>query len=140
MVQLIIPKLPIRKIEKLTNSAIQRGVTEIEDNGTRITMKRTPVLEVVRIDLETVPGKVWVGTFRNNRDENEEIVVFKSGDIVEKGDTIGKIEALKGEFEVISSFSGVVHDVLVSEGGIVQYGTELMIIEVKTTKNGGGEK
>ncbi len=68
------------------------------------------------------------GTFYRSPAPGEPYFV-QEGDLVNQGDTICIIEAMKMMNDVISNFSGKVSKVLVENGEIVQKGDKLFIIE-----------
>lgn len=81
---------------------------------------------------EKIKGNVVVasmaGTFYRSPAPGEPYFV-QEGDLVNQGDTICIIEAMKMMNDVTSNFSGKVSKVLVENGEIVQKGDKLFIIE-----------
>ena len=55
--------------------------------------------------------------------------VVKAGDRVEKGQTLGIVEAMKLMNELESDYCGTVKQILVSNGEMVEYGQPLFIVE-----------
>ncbi|WP_300329000.1 acetyl-CoA carboxylase biotin carboxyl carrier protein [Fusobacterium sp.] len=81
---------------------------------------------------EKIKGNIVVasmaGTFYRSPAPGEPYFV-QEGDLVNQGDTICIIEAMKMMNDVTSNFSGKVSKVLVENGEIVQKGDKLFIIE-----------
>ena len=81
---------------------------------------------------EKIKGNVVVasmaGTFYRSPAPGESCFV-QEGDLVNQGDTICIIEAMKMMNDVTSNFSGKVSKILVENGEIVQKGDKLFIIE-----------
>ena len=53
----------------------------------------------------------------------------QAGDKVEKGTVLGIVEAMKLMNEIIAEADGVISQVCVSDGQMIEYGTELFKIE-----------
>lgn len=68
-----------------------------------------------------------VGMFYNSSSPDEEPFV-KAGDAVKKGQVIGIIEAMKLMNEITCDIDGVVTEVLVENGQVVEYGQPLFTI------------
>lgn len=84
-------------------------------------------------DSETVmPGNQvkapLVGTYYSASAPDADVFV-KVGDTVKKGQTLGIIEAMKLMNEIESEFDGVVEQILVENGQMVEYGQVLFIIK-----------
>ena len=75
----------------------------------------------VKEPLEIKSSKVGIFYFSEKE--------IKIGDIINRGDVIGFVDALKIKNEVISEFSGVVKEVLVNEAYPVEYGQILLVLE-----------
>lgn len=71
-----------------------------------------------------------VGTFYRKPAPDAEPFV-KEGDVVKKGDTLCIIEAMKVMNEIDSPVSGKIEKILVSEGGVVEFGEILFLINSK---------
>ncbi|HYN37581.1 MAG TPA: biotin/lipoyl-binding carrier protein [Actinomycetota bacterium] len=56
-------------------------------------------------------------------------VIVKTGDSVNEGDTICILESMKMEIPVEATASGTVSELNVSEGGVVQEGDVIAVIE-----------
>lgn len=69
-----------------------------------------------------------VGTFFRKPAPDAEPFV-KLGDRVEKGDTLCIVEAMKLMNEIEAPCSGKIHDVLLSDGAVVEYGEVIILIE-----------
>ncbi len=74
-----------------------------------------------------VPVKApLLGVFYGKVGERE---ALKAGDSVKKGDVLCTIEAMKMMNEVLSPKDGVIQEVLVSEGELIEFGQILFIID-----------
>ena len=69
-----------------------------------------------------------VGTYYSASAPDAEPFV-KIGDTVKKGQTLGIIEAMKLMNEIESEYDGVVEDILVENGQMVEYGQVLFVIK-----------
>lgn len=69
-----------------------------------------------------------VGTFYAASSPDSEPFV-KKGDTVKKGQVLGIVEAMKLMNEIECEFDGVVADILVANGDMVEYGQPLFIIK-----------
>ena len=69
-----------------------------------------------------------VGTYYSASAPDAEPFV-QIGDTVKKGQTLGIIEALKLMNEIESEYDGVVEDILVENGQMVEYGQVLFVIK-----------
>lgn len=69
-----------------------------------------------------------VGTFYAAPAEGADPFV-KVGDVVKKGQTLAIVEAMKLMNEIESDFDGVISEVLVENGNMVEYGQPLFSIE-----------
>ncbi|MDT8716262.1 acetyl-CoA carboxylase biotin carboxyl carrier protein [Clostridium sp. 19966] len=80
----------------------------------------------IQDDLENtfVIKSPMVGTFYSSSSPDGEPFI-KSGDLIHKGDTVCIIEAMKLMNEIDSEADGTVIEVLVKDGEMVEYGTEL---------------
>lgn len=76
-----------------------------------------------------------VGTFYRSSSPDSPPYV-EIGDLVEKGQTVCIVEAMKVMNEVKSDYNGQIVEVLVEEGETVEYGQELFLIEPKTNNRG----
>ncbi|MCD7735490.1 MAG: acetyl-CoA carboxylase biotin carboxyl carrier protein [Lachnospiraceae bacterium] len=70
---------------------------------------------------------MMVGTFYAAPSEDAEPFV-RIGDAVKKGQTVGIVEAMKLMNEIESEYDGVVDEILVKNGQLVEYGQPLMRI------------
>ena len=75
-------------------------------------------------DMEEIKAPL-LGTFYANKDA----LLVKVGDTVRKGDVLCNIEAMKMFNEVLSNVDGVVSDILVRDGELVEYNQTLFIIK-----------
>ena len=69
-----------------------------------------------------------VGTYYSASSPDAEPFV-QIGDTVKKGQTLGIIEAMKLMNEIESEYDGVVEDILVENGQMVEYGQVLFVIK-----------
>lgn len=67
-----------------------------------------------------------VGIFHFNCEDNNDI---KIGKTVEKGKTLGTIEAMKLMNDVVAPWTGVLSEILVKDGELVEYGQPLFVVE-----------
>jgi biotin carboxyl carrier protein len=56
-------------------------------------------------------------------------VVAKAGDDVEEGDTLVILESMKMEIPVIAEADGVVREIAVNEGDVVQEGDLIAVVD-----------
>ena len=68
-----------------------------------------------------------VGTFYASRSEGGEPLVSQ-GDSVKAGQAVGIVEAMKLMNEIEAAFDGVVEEILVENGQMIEYGQPLMKI------------
>jgi acetyl-CoA carboxylase biotin carboxyl carrier protein len=80
--------------------------------------------KVLSPDMEEIKAPL-LGTFYANKDA----LLVKVGDTVRKGDVLCNIEAMKMFNEVLSNVDGVVSDILVRDGELVEYNQTLFIIK-----------
>ena len=77
------------------------------------------------------PGKTitspLVGVFYTAPSEDADPFV-KAGDSVKKGQVVGIVEAMKLMNEIASNEDGVISEICVTDGQVVEYGTELFRI------------
>ena len=137
---MIMNEKDIRKYASLMSELGLTGI-EITEGGASIRLERSPapetraamtVVEAAQdcAQAETLPADVVsvrspiVGVFYASPAENAEPYV-SVGDRVEKGKTLCIIEAMKLMNEINAEFDGVVTEVCVKNGQVVEYGTEL---------------
>jgi acetyl-CoA carboxylase biotin carboxyl carrier protein len=141
--------MKLDKIKKLIEMVEASEINEItiEENGTRISIRKGVALEQVGenaglIETETTsedakntyPGH-WksieapmVGTFYRapTPDANPFI---EEGDLVEEGQTVCILEAMKLMNEITAEEKGVIKRVLVENGHSVEYGQDILLYE-----------
>lgn len=67
-----------------------------------------------------------IGTFYNQKDEDDDRTFVSEGDKIVKGDQIGFIEAMKVFNDVNSDVTGVVEEIKVANGDAVEFGDVLI--------------
>lgn len=123
---------------------ISLGLSELEvqEGNNRIRLKRDSVKnDTSDIKLSTeakpaieAPSKVTgkaitaplLGIFYELNGENSAVAV---GDMVQKGDVLCNIEAMKMMNEVKAPFSGKIVEVCAREGDLVEFGQKLFVVE-----------
>lgn len=135
----------IRKYAELMKELSLTGM-EITEDGTTVRLERMPAPEPVRMvsvndDAAERPVQVrqeeknsgsavtspMVGIFYAAPAENAEPYV-KVGDRVKKGDTLCIIEAMKLMNEITAEADGIISEICVSNGQVVDFGTVLFRI------------
>lgn len=92
-----------------------------------ITEQSVDSIDVKSSDAKVVQS-ILVGVFYCAPSPNAEAFV-KVGDTVQKGQTIGIIEAMKLMNEIECEFNGIVEEILVKDGDMVEYGQPLFRIK-----------
>jgi len=132
----------IRKYAELMKELSLTGM-EITEDGTTVRLERMPVPEAVRtVSVAAEPvaeapkaqpqsgaavTSPMVGIFYAAPAENAEPYV-KVGDSVKKGDVLCIIEAMKLMNEITADSDGVISEVCVKNGQVVDFGTVLFRI------------
>ena len=124
----------------------EEGLTEItvSDGDQRVTVKRvfqaTPVPQTLLTETPTQPissdlperefhlTAPLVGTFYRRPSPDDEPFVA-TGDIVQEGDTICIIEAMKVMNEIKAEAPGRLRQALLDDGAVVEFGQPLFIFE-----------
>jgi len=75
-----------------------------------------------------VVSSPMVGTFYNSPSPKDAAYIHE-GDLIQPGDVIGLVEAMKIMNEIDSEFAGRVTKILVTNGQPVEYGQALMVVE-----------
>ena len=138
--------MELENILKLIDKVYASGLTEftLEEGNLQLSMKKEemPVKNVTTSvevkGAENVPTPVMeeegnqvtsplVGTFYLAPSPDAAPFV-NIGDTVKKGQTLGIIEAMKLMNEIECEYDGVVADVLVKNGEMVEYGQPLFVI------------
>ena len=118
----------------------EEGLTEItvSDGDQRVTVKR--VLQTPSIDATAQPiasdlperefhlTAPLVGTFYRRPSPDDEPFV-STGDIVQAGDTVCIIEAMKVMNEIKAEAPGCVRQALLDDGAVVEFGQPLFVFE-----------
>lgn len=138
--------MELENILKLIDKVSASGLTEftLEEGNLQLSMKKEemPVKNVTTSvevkGAENVPTPVMeeegnqvtsplVGTFYL-APSPDAVPFVNIGDTVKKGQTLGIIEAMKLMNEIECEYDGVVADVLVKNGEMVEYGQPLFVI------------
>lgn len=90
--------------------------------------KQTPSVELIGTEHTKTIVSPLVGIFYAAPAEDAEPFV-QEGDGIEKGQTLGIVEAMKLMNELESDYCGTVKQILVSNGEMVEYGQPLFIVE-----------
>ncbi len=135
------------KIVKLIHAVGESGLSEFsfEEGALKISMrggekqekavdflqKAVEKREEIKEKPEVTAGKTvkspLVGTFYAAPSPEAETFV-KKGDIVQKGQVLGIVEAMKLMNEIESEYDGIVEEILIGNGDMVEYGQPLFII------------
>ena len=133
----------IRKYALLMEELGLTGLEITEDNQMvrlerNVSNRAAEIIPMKPLALETLEGtertndltikSPLVGIFYAAPTETSEAYV-SIGDYIEKGKTLGIIEAMKLMNEVIAEESGILTDICVTNGQVVEYGTELFRIK-----------
>lgn len=131
--------MEIDKILTLIDKVSESGLSEfcVEEGNLRVAMKKSAKEMAVTVHDsgtesvdETEGNKIvspLVGTFYCAPSPEEEPYV-SVGAAVKKGQTLGIIEAMKLMNEIESECDGVIAEILVKNGEMVEYGQPLFII------------
>ena len=129
----------IRKYAKLMKELDLSGI-EVTEGSSAVRLERTPSGGAVQTAPVSAPSETqngddltavtspMVGVFYAAPTEDAEPFV-KAGDTVKRGDTLCIIEAMKLMNEITAEQDGVISQVCVSNGQIVEYGTVLFKME-----------
>lgn len=145
--------MEVTQITQLIEAIAKNGITELslEEEGTVLTIKKENRAEVVlaktpqpepgnvpepaaqAVDHVDAAEKKWicaplVGTFYAASAPGEAPYV-KVGDSVKKGQVLGVIEAMKLMNEIEAECDGIIKEVLITDGNLVEYGQKLFVIE-----------
>lgn len=122
--------MDLEELRKLCALMREEGLVELtlEEGGRRVTLRRAlqalapsapkPTLEGVLVRAPVV-GTFWI------RPAPGEPPFVKVGDLVQPGQVLCIIEAMKVMNEVRAEVAGVVEEILVEEGDPVEYGQPL---------------
>ena len=111
------------RLERGGREAVQPAVISMPQPASGVTDKAAPQEDHDYISIKSP----MVGVFNAAPAENAEPFV-SVGDRVEKGRTICIIEAMKLMNEISAEESGIIEEVCVANGQVVEYGTELFRI------------
>lgn len=135
------------KIVKLIHAVGESGLSEFsfEEGALKISMrggekqektveflpKAVEIKEEIKEKPTAVTGKTvkspLVGTFYAAPSPEAETFV-KKGDMVQKGQVLGIVEAMKLMNEIESEYDGVVEEILIGNEDTVEYGQPLFVI------------
>lgn len=143
--------LPVEKINTLAEILKEQGLTEIEVelDGLKIKVRKepegiaytTPISATASPTTHAAPAakdagsgfyelkSPMVGTFYTSSSPDAEVFV-KAGDKINKGDTVGIVEAMKLMNELPSDVSGEVIEICVQNAEAVSYGQVIMKIRL----------
>ena len=143
--------MDIRKIKKLIEMLQDSGLNEIEVSqgeesvrisrdsnntiSTQMPLNSNPI-QVPEIGKEEIPPELSgnqiktpiVGTFYR-RPNPEKAAFINVGDIIEVGDVVCIVEAMKMMNEIKSEYSGKVVSIIAEDGQPVEYDQTLIIVE-----------
>ncbi|MGN0480243.1 MAG: acetyl-CoA carboxylase biotin carboxyl carrier protein [Lachnospiraceae bacterium] len=138
--------MEFEKILKLIESVSNSELTSftLEEDGTKLILEarrgRQEAVQSVSViqenyeqdkkfsvDNGNVVKSPLVGTFYCAPSPDAQPYV-KKGDIVSKGQTLGIVEAMKLMNEIECDFDGVIKEILIENGAVVEYGQPLFVI------------
>ncbi len=141
--------MELDRIKELIKVVEESDINEItvEEDGARITIRKGITEEQIRTAVKAAEGEKlpvsnektypdnWksipapmVGTFYRSPAPDAAPFV-EEGDLVEEGQTVCILEAMKLMNEIAAEEKGVVKQVLVENGHSVEYGQELLLYE-----------
>ncbi len=140
MVVLEEARVDMQELKDIIRLLKEEGLTEItvSDGDQRVTVKR--VLQTPSIDATAQPiasdlperefhlTAPLVGTFYRRPSPDDEPFV-STGDIVQAGDTVCIIEAMKVMNEIKAEAPGCVRQALLDDGAVVEFGQPLFVFE-----------
>ncbi len=143
--------LPVGKINMLAEILKEQGLTEIEveSDGLKIKVRKEPESVAYAAPIHSSPAPAgssapiakdtgvslyelkspMVGTFYASSSPDSDAFV-KTGDKINKGDTVGIVEAMKLMNELPSDVSGEVVEICVQNAEAVSYGQVIMKIRL----------
>ena len=122
-------KLSMKREKKIVAAAQTPVVMQVPGQGSMIQAADVTVMEQVSGEnAEKVITCPLVGTFYSSPAPDAEDYV-KVGDTVKKGQVIGIVEAMKLMNEIESEVDGVIAEVLVKNGEMVDYGKPLFRVK-----------
>ncbi len=117
------------KIEKPVSGTVTSTQEMFEASGKEVKVKAVETVEKVEVDhsgfIVTSP---MVGTFYKSSSPDKP-AFFSVGETVQKGNIICIIEAMKIMNEILSQQDGVVAEVFVNDGDMVEFGQPLFRIK-----------
>lgn len=141
--------MDMQELKDIIRLLKDEGLTEItvSDGDQRVTVKRvfqeTPIQHVQHLSdpstaeqstLAEIPEREFrltaplVGTFyRRPSPEDEPFVA--AGEVVQTGDTVCIIEAMKVMNEIKAEAPGIVREALLDDGAVVEFGQPLFVFE-----------
>lgn len=143
--------MELDSIIKLINAVSDSSITNFtfEENEVKLVLEKNVTTNVVQVapdsmqqvvqqqsldskvnksDDENVIKSILVGVFYNAPSPDAPAFI-KIGDMVKKGQIIGIIEAMKLMNEIECEYDGVVEELLVEDGSMVEYGQPLYKIK-----------
>ena len=150
--------MDIRKVKKLMELLEQSGMAEIEIKEGEESVKisrfgnaplMTPIISQQPVPAIVTPGNIGTTTMTADKDSEVNVNLISSpmvgtyysapspsakpfvtvGQHVNKGDTVGIIEAMKIMNQIEADHSGTVVEILVTDGEAVEFGQALIVIQ-----------
>ncbi len=115
------------KVKLERNNQVQQVVSMPERKTQKMNIEVKDEHSKDNLDLDSYITSPLVGTFHQAPSENGEPFV-KVGSKVKRGDKLCIIEAMKVMNEITSDKDGIITNILVKEGQMVEYGQKLFVI------------
>jgi acetyl-CoA carboxylase biotin carboxyl carrier protein len=107
---------------------VQTQVVQVANTLSSLEQQQTVGVQTVAKEDGKLVKSILVGVFYSSPGP-EEAPFVKVGDTVKKGKIIGIIEAMKLMNEIECEYDGVIEEVLVKDGDMVEYGQPLFRIK-----------
>lgn len=143
--------MELDSIIKLIKAVSDSSITNFtfEENEVKLILEKNTTTNVEQVAADTMTHVVSAQSVDTKANKNDDTGVIKSilvgvfygspspdapafikvGDTVKKGQIIGIIEAMKLMNEIECEFDGVVEEILVEDGSMVEYGQPLFRIK-----------
>ncbi|MFA9378816.1 MAG: acetyl-CoA carboxylase biotin carboxyl carrier protein [Lachnotalea sp.] len=112
-------------LEKNTTTNVVQVATEA---GPKVVQQQIPDSNTKKVNEANLVKSILIGVFYNAPSPDSPAFI-KVGDQVKKGQVIGIIEAMKLMNEIECEYDGVVEEILVEDGNMVEYGQPLFRIK-----------